>query len=606
MNKSGNTELKIGIYGLCFFILLWLIPFNIFAQVIADYSADDIQGCTPMTVHFTNTGTTGAGYSFKWYFGSLGISAAENPSYLFNSPGTYTVSFVIWKTIDPLDRDSTAKDIIVNLTPSAHLTIDSTNACVHGKVLFVAGSSKDSARWDFGDGTTIMSLSNYMSHIYNAHGTYPVTYITYRLECSDTSNYQIKVDGPIAHIVIDPDEACKGTPVEFTMIPDFDVTSHSWNLGEGDNQTGNPVTHSYETMGYNTILLFISGASGNCEIEDTAHIYEVTASFTPSEELCDQQLVLFNNTSSGNTQNFWDFGNGSTSLTEDGSSTYNIGSYTVSLRVENSANCADSTEQTIVINAPPVVQLIDNPVTCPGENVGLTVSGGDSVSWFPPLEFDDPHSFTPTVSPDTTTIYTAFITDLTTHCSNSGEVTVIVQPGFIPGKISVFPTDTTLIVGETFDVTVFDTLGRELSYAWSPDTWISCNDCSDPVFQPLETTTYTLVVSDTNLCFNSESFDIRIEVREEYRIGVPEAFTPNGDQINNIIKVDGWGIKRLIEFRIYNRWGTEVFFTDDINQGWDGYYKNKLQNIDTYSYIIKAEMWDDRETTIKGTFSLLR
>jgi gliding motility-associated-like protein len=149
-------------------------------------------------------------------------------------------------------------------------------------------------------------------------------------------------------------------------------------------------------------------------------------------------------------------------------------------------------------------------------------------------------------------------------------------------------------------------LARTLSYIWTPETGVSCTDCNNPTLQPFQTTSYSLIVTDTNHCAMSENFAINIEVREEYRLGVPEAFTPNGDQVNDIIKVDGWGIKQLIEFRVFNRWGTEVFYTDDINQGWDGYYNNKLQGIDTYSYIIRAEMWDDNITTVKGTFSLLR
>jgi gliding motility-associated-like protein len=607
MKKFDNSSMKIKCAVLGLFALICMSPNSLLSQVVADFTMDDSLVCTPQTVHFTNTGTTGPGYSYKWYFGGFGTSIQENPTYLFNSPGIYLVSFVITNNINPLDKDSTVHTIISTLTPSAGLTIDSTNACVRGKVNFIANfSTRDTARWDFGDGTSYSSYSYYESHIYTAQGTYPVTYITYYQECSDTSEYQIKVDGPIAEIQINPEEACKGTPIQFTMVPVSGVTLHEWTLGEGDTQTGNPATHSYETMGYNTILLFISGPSGNCEIEDTVHIFEVDARFTPSNTLCDQQLVVFNNSSTGNTENLWDFGNGNSSLSEDGSSIYNTGIYTVSLRIENSANCADSTEQEIVINDLPEVTIIEDPVICPGVPVQLFVSGADSASWFPPQEFDDPFILTPTVSPDSTTTYTALITDTATHCRNSDQVTVIVQPGFISGKIVVFPTDTTLRIGETFDVTIFDSLIRDLSYLWTPDTWISCTDCESPIFQPLTTTTYTLVISDTNQCYSSESFDITINVLEEIQIGVPKAFTPNGDQINDVIKVNGWGIKRLIEFRIFNRWGKEVFFSDDINTGWDGYFNDHLQNVDTYSYIIKAEMWDDNITTVKGTFSLLK
>jgi gliding motility-associated-like protein len=588
------------------FLFLCLSHYSAIGQVVADFSADDTIGCDQLTVHFQNEGSTGANYSFIWYFGVLGTSTDENPVFTFVPHGIYPVKLVVTNT-NTSEKDSITKNITVILTPSANLAIDSTNACIHGKVEFQAGfSAKDYALWDFGDGTSIQSLSSYMFHVYNAYDTYPVTYIASYQGCSDTSQYLIRVDGPKAEITVDPEETCKGNPVAFTMVNDSDVMSHSWNLGEGDIQTGNPVNHTYYSMGYISVYLTISGLSGTCTIEDTVHIYEVVASFTYSEKRCNQQRVFFINTSTDKTNSYWNFGNGSTSATQDGSAVYSTGSYNVTLWIENPAGCADSITQEVVIYPPPDLQMQDDFVICPGQPAELSAVGGDSIAWFPPEAFDDPHSFTPTAYPDSTTIYVATITDTITHCSNSGDVEVLVQGGFIPDKISVFPTDTSLIIGDTVSITIYDTLDRYLTYIWTPETGISCTDCSNPTLQPLQTTTYTLVISDTNQCFMSESFDINIEVKEEYRLGVPEAFTPNGDQINDIIKVNGWGIKQLIEFRIFNRWGTEVFFTDDINQGWDGYYKDRLQNIDTYSFVIKAEMWDDNVTTVKGTFSLLR
>lgn len=606
MYTSGKITPIVLVIRSLLVISLSLMPKLINCQVTADFSADDTLGCSPMTVHFTNEGSTGAGYSHKWYFGVLGISTLENPSYTFFSPGNFPVKLVVTNT-STLEKDSLTRNISVLLTPSANLAIDSTNACVRGKVEFQAGfSSKDSARWDFGDGTSVQSPSSYMNHIYTAHGIYPVTYITYSGGCSDTSNYIIKVDGPIAAVTIDPEETCKNTPVTFTMTPISDVTSHSWNLSEGDIQVTNPATHSYESTGYITIYLTVTGVSGTCTIEDTVHVFEVAALFTTSDVRCHQERVFFMNESTGNEDNYWDFGNGSTSTAENSSAVFNAGSYEVSLRVVHEEGCADSTFEIISINPLPDQEISDNMVVCPFEEVVLNASGGDVAEWYPPDAFDDPQSYNPVVIAEDTATYYCTVTDTLTQCSSNDSVTLFTQGSFIPGMIVVFPVDTSIIIGDTVMVSIYDTLGRDLTYTWTPETWISCTDCINPVFQPLETTSYTLVVSDTNQCFSSESFDIIIEVREEYRIGLPEAFTPNGDGINDIIKVDGWGIKTLIEFRIYNRWGTEVFYTADINEGWDGYYKDDLQNIDTYSYLINAEMWDEHVTSVKGTFSLLR
>jgi PKD repeat protein len=554
MHIKEEKKSKAGIIRISLSLSMLLTTLVVSGQVTADFSASDTTGCSPLTVQFTNEGSTGAGYSYKWYFGIAGTSTFENPLFTFFSPGNFQVKQVVTNT-GTLEKDSVTKIISVTLTPSANLIIDSTNACVRGKVEFQAGfSSKDSARWDFGDGTSIQSPSSYVNHIYMANGTYPVTYITYYRECSDTSNYTVNVDGPIALITIDPEETCKNNPVNFTMTPVADVLSHSWNLNEGDIQNGNPVTHSYDTSGYISIFLTTSGLSGNCTIEDTVHVYEVVASFTFSDARCHQQRVFFTNTSIGNDLDFWNFGNGSTSTAENTSAIYNAGTYEVQLRVANDEGCADSITEIITISALPAIEISDNRVVCPFEPAILNASGGHIIAWSPPDAFDYPDSYNPTVVPQDTTTYYCIITDTLTQCSNTDSLVLYTQGTFIAGMISVLPTDTSLIIGDTVMISIFDTLGRDLSYTWTPETWISCADCNNPVFQPLETTTYTLVISDTNQCFNSESFEVSIEIREEYRIGLPEAFTPNnGDEINKIIKVNGWGIKTLIEFRIFNR-----------------------------------------------------
>jgi gliding motility-associated-like protein len=99
---------------------------------------------------------------------------------------------------------------------------------------------------------------------------------------------------------------------------------------------------------------------------------------------------------------------------------------------------------------------------------------------------------------------------------------------------------------------------------------------------------------------------ITVFVDEKYSLDVPSAFTPNGDGNNDVIYVKGWGIKKLLEFTIYNRWGERVFTTDDINQGWDGTFKGKPQNIDTYVYYAKGLLYSGKEISKKGTINLFR
>ncbi|MDP1747662.1 MAG: gliding motility-associated C-terminal domain-containing protein, partial [Bacteroidota bacterium] len=68
-------------------------------------------------------------------------------------------------------------------------------------------------------------------------------------------------------------------------------------------------------------------------------------------------------------------------------------------------------------------------------------------------------------------------------------------------------------------------------------------------------------------------------------IYVPEAFTPNGDNINDVFYVVGNGLKEFKLF-IFNRWGEEIFESDDINLGWDGKVQDKLVPQGVYTYRI--------------------
>jgi len=86
---------------------------------------------------------------------------------------------------------------------------------------------------------------------------------------------------------------------------------------------------------------------------------------------------------------------------------------------------------------------------------------------------------------------------------------------------------------------------------------------------------------------------------------VPSAFSPNGDGVNDVFRVRGFGIERF-EMEIYNRWGQKVYESRDVNQGWDGTYRGKPQPMDAYAYVIHIQFTDGTQTTKTGSVTLLR
>ena len=88
-------------------------------------------------------------------------------------------------------------------------------------------------------------------------------------------------------------------------------------------------------------------------------------------------------------------------------------------------------------------------------------------------------------------------------------------------------------------------------------------------------------------------------------IGDANAFSPNGDGINDVVFVEGAGIVTL-DFKIYNRWGELVFESHDQSVGWDGYYKGVLQEVNAYAYVVYATFINGTNKSLKGNITLLR
>jgi gliding motility-associated-like protein len=86
---------------------------------------------------------------------------------------------------------------------------------------------------------------------------------------------------------------------------------------------------------------------------------------------------------------------------------------------------------------------------------------------------------------------------------------------------------------------------------------------------------------------------------------IPNIFSPNGDGENDILFVRGEYIEH-IEFAVYDRWGAEVFRSNDIHRGWDGTYKGAPCHTGVYAYYVIAQFTDGEQLTKKGTVTLVR
>ncbi|HOZ52609.1 MAG TPA: gliding motility-associated C-terminal domain-containing protein, partial [Chitinophagaceae bacterium] len=112
-------------------------------------------------------------------------------------------------------------------------------------------------------------------------------------------------------------------------------------------------------------------------------------------------------------------------------------------------------------------------------------------------------------------------------------------------------------------------------------------------------------VKDGLGCIDSAQFEI--EYDPCCVVNLPNAFSPNGDGVNDIYRIIKFGYITLVSFEIYNRWGNRVFSTSTENNGWDGKYQGEYADLGTYYYLLRYKCHLKNETIMqKGDVTLIR
>jgi gliding motility-associated-like protein len=126
-----------------------------------------------------------------------------------------------------------------------------------------------------------------------------------------------------------------------------------------------------------------------------------------------------------------------------------------------------------------------------------------------------------------------------------------------------------------------------------------------PVHEYNATGRYVARLTATSRAGCAAVYELQVDVIINPLLDVPNAFTPGRFGINSVINVRGFGIGKM-NWRIYNRWGQMIFQSASKRQGWDGFYKGKLQPIDTYTYTLDVEFTDGKKLRKTGDITLLR
>ena len=149
-----------------------------------------------------------------------------------------------------------------------------------------------------------------------------------------------------------------------------------------------------------------------------------------------------------------------------------------------------------------------------------------------------------------------------------------------------------------------------VDYIWEPTEYLSCTECPQPEASPVNTTTYSVTITDEMGCTAED--EVVIFVNKVRPIFIPNAFSPNGDGFNDFFTAFGGPAARQIkEMRVFNRWGALVYEATEIplsepTLGWDGTFKGRELSPDVFAYYMVVEFIDSEEILYEGDVTIVK
>ena len=590
-------------------------PVLIPPHISAAFTISGSRGCIPYTVNFSTQQVSTA--SYYWTLGDSTTANTSNFTHTYTYADTFPVRLIVVDSTSCNVTD-TSNTIIITIDSFAHADFHFSRTFFNcDSVLVTVWTTYRGATsqlWDMGDGT-ILSTVDTVSHMYTIAGTYTIThYITdTRMVCKMNDTAQIAVSLVPLHVTLSiPDTGgCLPFTAHFTGNSALLSTNYFWFFGDGDSTNGGVVSHTYQATGtYHVRVIAID--TNACVGADSvfAIITVINDSVHAAFQLnvlhdCDSMLVVnLVNQSVNALQYSWSLGDGTVSSQTDVNHTYNLpGTYTIKLIVVDTNRChpIDSIAKTVTMLPNALVDFTADSV-CFGKAVQFVNYSNRAAhfTWYfgdnkVSTQYSPSHIYTIAGSYDVHLV----IVDTTT-CNVSDTATHTIEVYHTPIAGFLLTTDT---FKYNTPVQFTDNSIYYTQLQWSFGDGSTSNE-TNPIhtYETIDTMNLCIIASNPT-CADTLCKDIFIKFIP--LIGVPNAFSPNGDGINDVVKVEGMGIVELT-FRIFNRWGELVFETHDINQGWDGVYKGALQEMDVFTYTVQATLINGQVVPLKGNITLLR
>lgn len=265
--------------------------------------------------------------------------------------------------------------------------------------------------------------------------------------------------------------------------------------------------------------------------------------------------------------------------------------YTVDVTHTNFPQCAiTSNPITIEVRTDPDPVLLGDSSVCIGDMLTLSISNSDSILW-PDGSTTSSVTFTPSVD----TLITVTAVNFCNTFTFNQNISVNDNPSVTASS------DTSIIIQDSAQIAAF-TADTGVTYLWSPMDDLGCFTCSETAAAPIETTVYTVEITDTNGCTAEAFVEVSVFIPDLF---IPTGFSPNGDGVNDVVYVRSLDIKTM-SFQVFDRWGKLVFETTDQENGWDGTNQGNKLDFGVYFYKFEARFLSGNKMAKSGSITLFR
>ncbi|TBR20177.1 MAG: PKD domain-containing protein, partial [Chitinophagaceae bacterium] len=553
--------------------------------------------------------------SFYWDFGDGIFSTVQNPPpHFYATPGNYIVKHV-FTGMDGCVSDTIFRTVTIGAIPIANFTVFDTCS---GKPARITEQSSCSfgniTEWSwFLDGAPFSNLQQPNLPILPV-GTHQLKlFVKSQYGCSSdtiTRSFLIK-SRPVINFNIN-NTGCSNQLQNFSANQTDNLTTvqqWNWNFGDGGISVLQNPTYTYTTSGNFIVQLFAMATNG-CSSDTLQQPIAIgatpAAAFSVADGCEGAQPNFVNNSSiaSGSiTQWNW-FLNGLPFSTNPipNLATLPPGNYLLQLIIGSNTGCiSDTAFDNFVIKNKPVISSTIPVGGCTQSQLFFSATQTDVATTITQWNwnFGDNQSSTLQNLNHSYTTNGNFTIQVWAVASNgcNSDTTVRLIP--INRAIAFAGNDTLVNANSPFQL---KGSGGGL-YSWAPTTGLNNPTIANPTAILQNDIVYVLTVNVTG-CVAMDT--VNITVFKGSAIYVPTGFTPNNDNLNDILRPRYVGIKQLSFFSIYNRWGQRIFSTNNMADGWDGTIKGIKQPSGTYVWMLKAEDFTGKIYELKGSTTIIR